>query len=184
MGFGNVFHELSVVLLFAAAVGAVGLVLRQPLVVSFIAAGILAGPSVLDIATAAEHLDVLAQFGIAILLFVVGLKLDLHLIRTTGPVALTTGLGQVLFTSVIGFFICLALGLEPLASLYVAVAITFSSTIIIVKLLSDKGEIDALHGRVALGFLIVQDIVVVLVMVIASALAAGQGDAAATAGPA
>ncbi|WP_404383441.1 cation:proton antiporter [Caenispirillum salinarum] len=177
MGLDNVFHELSVVLLFAAAVGAVGLVLKQPLVVSFIAAGILAGPSVLDIATASEHLDVLAKFGIAILLFVVGLKLDLHLIRTMGAVALTTGLGQVLFTSVIGFFICLWLGMDPLASLYIAVAITFSSTIIIVKLLSDKGEIDALHGRVALGFLIVQDIVVVLVMVIVSALAAGTGTA-------
>ena len=103
-------------------------------------------------------------FGITLLLFVVGLKLDLHIIRTMGPVALATGLGQVIFTSVVGYLIAIALGMTPIAALYVAVALTFSSTIIIVKLLSDKREVDTLHGRIALGFLIVQDLVVVLVM--------------------
>lgn len=79
--------------------------------------------------------------GIAVLLFLVGLKLDLKLIRTLGPVALSTGLGQVTFTSVIGFLIGLAHGLDKLTSLYVAMALIFSSTIIIVKLLSDKREV-------------------------------------------
>ena len=82
-----------------------------------------------------------------------------------GPVALATGLGQVAFTSIIGYFIAIGLGMEPVPALYVAVALTFSSTIIIVKLLSDKREIDTLHGRIALGFLIVQDLVVVIVMI-------------------
>jgi Kef-type K+ transport system membrane component KefB len=76
----------------------------------------------------------------------------------------------------------LLLGLNPLTSLYVAVALTFSSTIMVVKLLSDKREIDSLHGRIALGFLIVQDIFVVLCMVVVSALAAGAGQASALAG--
>ncbi len=98
----------------------------------------------------------------------VGLKLDLHIIRTMGPVALATGLGQIFFTSVVGYFIAIALGMEPVTALYVA--LTFSSTIIIVKLLSDKREVDALHGRIAIGFLIVQDIVVVLVMIGLTAL--------------
>jgi Kef-type K+ transport system membrane component KefB len=89
-------------------------------------------------------------------------------------VALATGMGQVFFTSVVGYFICLALGMSPIGALYVAVALTFSSTIIIVKLLSDKREIDALHGRIAVGFLIVQDIVVVLVMIGLSAFGAGE----------
>lgn len=174
MPFESAFVELSVILLFAAAVGFAGLLLKQPLIVSFIVAGILAGPSGLDLVRAEEHIDLLAEFGVSLLLFVVGLKLDLHLIRSTGAVALTTGLGQVLFTSVVGYLLCLGLGLTPLASLYVAVALTFSSTIIIVKLLTDKGEIDALHGRVALGFLIVQDMVVVLAMIALSALGVGQ----------
>lgn len=99
----------------------------------------------------------LAEIGIAVLLFLVGLKLDLHIVRSLGAVALATGLGQVAFTSIVEFFICLALGLSPVTSTYVAVALTFSSTIIIVKLLSDKREVDSLHGRIAIGFLIVQD---------------------------
>ena len=176
----SVFYEVAALLVLATVVGLFGVLLRQPLIVSFIAVGILAGPSLLDIARSEEQINLLAELGIAVLLFLVGLKLDVKLVRTLGPVALTTGLGQVAFTSVIGFAIGLALGLDVVTSLYVAVALTFSSTIIIVKLLSDKREIDSLHGRVALGFLIVQDLVVVLAMLVMSAIGAGaQGDSAA-----
>ena len=168
--FDSVFHEIAALLLFAAAIGAIALWLRQPLIVGYILVGILAGPSVLGQVMARDQVDLLAKMGISLLLFVVGLKLDVHLIRTLGKVALATGLGQVFFTSLIGYFLALALGLEPVAALYIAVALTFSSTIIIVKLLSDKKEIDTLHGRIAVGFLIVQDIVVVLVMIGLSAL--------------
>jgi len=173
---GYLFYEIAALLVLAAAVGFVGLMLRQPLIVSFIAVGIFAGPSFLDIAQSDAQIDLLAELGIAVLLFLVGLKLDFNLVRTLGPVALVTGLGQVLFTTAFGFLISLALGLDPRTALYVAIALTFSSTIIIVKLLSDKREIDALHGRIALGFLIVQDIVVVVAMISLSAI--GVGDAA------
>ncbi len=163
--FPDVFTEMAVLLLLAAAVGAICIRLRQPLIVAFIAVGIIVGPSMLGWVSANDQVDLLAKFGITLLLFVVGLKLDLHIIRTMGPVALATGLGQVVFTSVVGFLIGYAFGMSPVTALYVAVALTFSSTIIIVKLLSDKREVDTLHGRIALGFLIVQDLVVVLVMI-------------------
>ncbi|WP_102867116.1 cation:proton antiporter [Pseudovibrio exalbescens] len=167
------FYEVTALLTLAAAVGLVGMVLRQPMIVSFIAVGVLAGPSALGIVQTHEHIQLLAELGIAVLLFLVGLKLDLKLIRTLGPVALATGLGQVTFTSVLGFIIGLALGLSVITSVYVAIALTFSSTIIIVKLLSDKREVDSLHGRIAIGFLIVQDVVVVLAMMALSALGVG-----------
>ena len=173
--FQEVFTEIAMVMFIAALAGALGVWLRQPLVVVFIAVGILVGPSGLGWVTARDQVDLLAKLGIALLLFLVGLKLDTNIIRSMGKVALATGLGQVLFTSITGYFIALGLGLAPMASLYVAVALTFSSTIIIVKLLSDKGEIDSLHGRIALGFLIVQDIVVVLVMIGLSAFGRGLG---------
>jgi predicted Kef-type K+ transport protein len=79
---------------------------------------------------------------------------------------LATGLGQIIFTSAIGFLIAIALGISWLSAAYVAVALTFSSTIIIVKLLSDKKEIDALHRQIAIGFLIVQDIAAILALVL------------------
>ncbi|MGE5253109.1 MAG: cation:proton antiporter [Planctomycetaceae bacterium] len=170
IAFDSVFHEIGALLLFAAAIGALVLWLRQPLIVGYILVGILTGPSVLGRVMAQAQVDFLAKMGIAVLLFVVGLKLDLHLIRTLGKVALAAGLGQILFTSVIGYFLAAALGLDPVAALYISIALTFSSTIIIVKLLSDKREIDTLHGRIAVGLLIVQDIVVILVMIGLSAL--------------
>ncbi|MFN7135174.1 MAG: cation:proton antiporter, partial [Myxococcales bacterium] len=172
----NPFVEVAVLLGLAAVLGGAAIRLRQPLIVAFIAVGILAGPSGLAWSQGGAYLQVLAQVGIAVLLFVVGLKLDVQLIRSMGPVALATGLGQVGFTSLVGYVLARLLGMEPVTALYVAVALTFSSTIIIVKLLSDKREIDALHGRIAVGFLIVQDIVVVLVMIGLNAFAAGQGD--------
>ena len=175
--FPNVFAEVAALLLLAAGCGAVALLLRQPVIVAFIAVGILAGPAGLNWVHSADQIDLLAKLGIALLLFVVGLKLDVHLIRNMGRVALATGLGQVGFTSAVGFGLCLLLGLEPVSALYVAVALTFSSTIIIVKLLSDKREIDALHGRIAVGFLIVQDIVVVIAVIVLSAFAGGEAGA-------
>jgi Kef-type K+ transport system membrane component KefB len=169
------FTEIAALMMLAAVVGFVGILLRQPLIVSFIAVGLLAGPSGLDVVHSTEKIELLSHLGIAILLFLVGIKLDVKLIRSIGGVSVMTGLGQVLFTSGVGYAIGLALGLDHITSLYVAVALTFSSTIIIVKLLSDKGEIDSLHGQVALGFLIVQDLVVVIAMVVLATIGIGGG---------
>jgi Kef-type K+ transport system membrane component KefB/Trk K+ transport system NAD-binding subunit len=162
---GNEFVEIAAILGIATVTGIIGQKLRQPLIIMFLVTGILAGPSVLGIIHSYEQIELLAHIGIALLLFIVGLKLDLNLIRTTGPVALATGLGQIVFTSLIGFVIAIAMDMSYLSAAYVAVALTFSSTIIIVKLLSDKKEIDSLHGQIALGFLIVQDIAAILALV-------------------
>ncbi|GGC53975.1 cation:proton antiporter [Hoyosella rhizosphaerae] len=159
------FPILAAVLTIAAIAAMFAVRLKQPLIVAFIGVGILVGPVGLGWVTTDGTMELLAHLGIAVLLFLVGLRLDLHLVKTTGPVALATGLGQVIFTSVVGYFIAIALGMDTVTALYVAVALTFSSTIIIVKLLSDKRELEQLHGRIAVGFLIVQDIIVVLVMI-------------------
>ncbi len=173
----DTFALTAIVLAVASVVGFLAIRARQPLIVAFIFVGILVGPSVLGWVSEAEPLKLMAEIGIAILLFLVGLKLDIHLVRTTGKVALITGLGQVFFTSVVGFGLAVLLGMSATTALYVAVALTFSSTIIIVKLLSDKRELDELHGRIALGFLIVQDIVVVLAMIAITATSGDRNDA-------
>ena len=169
------FAEVALLLVLAAGIGLFGIFLRQPLIVSFIAVGLIAGPSALDVVHSDEQIDLLSELGIAVLLFLVGIKLDVKLVRSLGAVSVMTGMGQVLFTAFFGYLIGLALGLDHVTSLYVAVALTFSSTIIIVKLLSDKREIDALHGQIALGFLIVQDLFVVLAMIVLSAIGIGAG---------
>ncbi|MBF6213245.1 cation:proton antiporter [Nocardia puris] len=172
----HAFQLVAIILVIAAAAGMVAVRLRQPMIVAFIGVGILVGPVGTGWVDADSTIELLARLGIAILLFLVGLRLDMHLIRSTGPVALATGLGQIVFTSVFGYLIAIALGMDSVTALYVAVALTFSSTIIIVKLLSDKRELDQLHGRIAVGFLIVQDIVVVLVMIALTAFGQPAGD--------
>ena len=166
MTFSTVFHELAAILMLAGVIGVVALKLRQPLIIGYIAAGILVGPAALNWVSGGSELKLLSSVGIAVLLFVVGLKLDVGLIRSVGPVALATGLGQIVFTSLFGLLIALGLGYAAVPALYIAVCLTFSSTIIIVKLLSDKREIDSLHGRIAVGFLVVQDIAVILAMIL------------------
>jgi Kef-type K+ transport system membrane component KefB len=173
----NPFYEFAAILLLTAIVSLLGRFLRQPLVVSFIGVGILVGPFGLGLLESIEQIHLLSELGIAVLLFVVGLKLDLTLVKSIGKVATLTGLGQVLFTSVIGYFIGLQLGFAHLTSLYIAIALTFSSTIIIVKLLSDKKEIDSLHGQISIGFLIIQDLVVILLMITLSAIGTETADA-------
>jgi len=134
------------------------------------------GPASLGWVTAGSELELLASIGIAVLLFLVGLKLDPQLVRTTGPVALATGLGQVAFTALVGYGIAIGLGFDVMSAAYIAIALTFSSTIIIVKLLSDKRELDDLHGRIAVGVLIIQDIVVVMVLILITAFGGESGE--------
>lgn len=171
--FSDVFSEIAAVLAVAAAIGAIALWLRQPLIVAFILVGILVGPAGLNWVHALDQLDLFAKLGIGLLLFVVGLKLDPRLIRAVGPVSIVAGLGQMAITAALGYLLAHSLGMTSLHAFYVAAALTFSSTIIIVKLLSDKREIDALHGRIALGILIMQDIVVIVLMIGVTAYGAG-----------
>ena len=172
----SAFAQIAALLIIASVIGLLGVLLRQPLIVSFIVVGLVAGPSVLDLVHAENEIELLSELGIAVLLFLVGLKLDVGLIRSLGTVSLVSGAVQVTATTAIGYLIALAAGLSSLESLYVGIGLAFSSTIIVVKMLSDKREIDALHGQVALGFLIVQDLVVVLAMIALSALGVGTGE--------
>src|SRR3989338_6531697 len=144
--------------------------LYQPLILAFIAVGIVLGTSVLNWVNASSEIDLLAKVGVTLLLFIIGLKLDFHAIRSLGLTALATGLWQIVFTSVIVYGIAIAMGLAIVPALYIAIALTFSSTIITVKLLSDKNEIDSLYGRIAIGYLIVQDIVVVVILIVLSSM--------------
>ncbi|HQR83155.1 MAG TPA: cation:proton antiporter, partial [Thiotrichales bacterium] len=139
-------------------------------IIAYILVGIIVGPVGFALVTAHDQIELLAKIGVTVLLFLVGLKLDIQHVKHIGPVALATGLGQLLFTIVIGFFITLLLDKDWMTALYVAIALTFSSTIIVIKLLSDKRELDSLHGRIAIGFLIVQDVAVVIAMMFVSTL--------------
>jgi Kef-type K+ transport system membrane component KefB len=158
------FLEIGAILGLALVGGLLAKFLKQPIIVSYIVVGVVGGPAVLGILSGEGDIKLLAKLGIAMLLFLVGLKLDIHLIRQIGPVALLTGFGQVVLTAGGGYLAAIALGWGGVDAIYIALALTFSSTIIVIKMLGDRREIDQLHGRIAVGVLIVQDILVVIAM--------------------
>ncbi|MBM3261572.1 sodium:proton exchanger [Candidatus Kaiserbacteria bacterium] len=160
----EIFLELSLILVCATVVAFAMRALRQPLIVGYIATGILAGPYVFDILHSKEEMELFSKIGVAVLLFIVGLSLNPAIIREVGKTSFVTGVGQVVFTSVLGFFILIFLGYDGVSSLYAAVALTFSSTIIILKLLTDRGDTGKLYGKVAIGFLLVQDLIATLIL--------------------
>lgn len=173
----NIFLEISLVVLLAALVSGLMQLMRQPLIIGHIITGLIVGPYLLNIISSNETIEVFSQIGIALLLFIIGLSLNPKVIKEVGKVSLVTGVGQVVFTSIIGYFICKLLGLNIVESLYVAIALTFSSTIIIMKLLSDKKDTGRLYGKIAIGFLLVQDIIATVILIAISSFSQG-GDIA------
>ncbi len=169
----SIFIELSVVIIIAVLVAGIMRLLRQPLVIGYILTGIIVSPYFLNIVKSTDAIATFAQIGIVLLLFMVGLNLNPRIIKDVGKVSLVTGVGQVIFTSLVGFFIGQLLGFSTIVSIYIAIALTFSSTIIIMKLLSDKGDLETLYGRIAIGFLIIQDLIVIVILMVISSIPAG-----------
>ncbi|MCX7945640.1 MAG: cation:proton antiporter [Hydrogenophilus sp.] len=169
------FAEVALLLALAALLGLGVTRLRQPVLIAYLLLGLVVGPSGLALTEAHAQIDLLAQVGVAVLLFLVGLKLDVKAVREIGPVALAAGSAQMVLTVGAGLLLLALLGFGWLEAIYLAVALAFSSTIIIIKLLSDKRELDSLHGRVTVGILIVQDIAVVVAMMAMGSLRVGEG---------
>ena len=167
-----IFIELSLILVLATVVAMIMRLLRQPLIVGYIATGILVGPYALDLLHSREEMELFSKIGISILLFIVGLTLNPDIVREVGRTSLITGIGQIAFTSIIGFFIIRLLGFDISASIYAAIALTFSSTIIILKLLTDRGDAGKLYGKISIGFLLVQDLVATIILLAVTAIGA------------
>jgi len=148
-------------------------ILKQPLIIGYIIAGVITGPFFLGIISEIDTLKLFSQFGVAFLLFVVGLHLSPRVVKEVGRISLITGIGQIIFTFILGYFLAKALGFTPLTAAYIAIAISFSSTIIIMKLLSDKGDLDTLYGKISIGFLLVQDLVAIIILILVSSFSSG-----------
>lgn len=171
---GNIFIEISILLGLCAGISIIIRYLRQPLIIGYIITGLVVGPSLLGLVKSPESIEVLGSFGVTLLLFIVGLGLNPKVIKEVGKVSLITGFCQVTFTSLVGFWVAGLLGFDKTTSVYVGVSLAFSSTIIILKLLTDKKEQNKLFGKIAIGFLLVQDVLATIALVIASASSQGK----------
>jgi Kef-type K+ transport system membrane component KefB len=171
----ELFIELTKIVFIATGVSFLMRLLKQPLIVGYILSGIVAGPSVFNALQSTDFIDILSKMGIAILLFIIGLHMSPKVIKEVGKASLLTGGGQFIFTAIVGYFIAIALGFSNTAALYISIGLTFSSTIIVLKLLSDKGDLNKLYGKVTIGFLIIQDILAAIILVFIPTLASGGG---------
>lgn len=172
----DIFVQLSLIIVFAALVASVMRVLKQPLIVGHILTGVIVGPMALGFFQNLDAMEALSKFGISILLFIVGMGLSPKVVKDVGKVSVITGIGQIIFTTFFGFLIANLFGYPLVTSMYIAIALTFSSTIIILKLLTDRGDTEKLYGRISIGFLLVQDLVATLILLAVSTYA-GSGNA-------
>ncbi len=179
----NIFLHISALLAITVSIAFLIRLMRQPLVIAYIVAGALTGPLFLDLMDGKEETyELFARFGVALLLFIIGLHLDIRQLRHIGKAATLTGAGQVVFTVIFGTIILRLLGFAFAPSIYLALAITFSSTIIITKLLSDKKDTETVYGQHTIGLMVVQDIIAVIVIVALGVIGQQQVDGSALGG--
>lgn len=165
---GNVFFEITIILSLAAFLSLIFRIFKQPLILAYILTGIIIGPFGQLQLGGREFIETLGEFGVTLLLFMLGLELKLTELRSIGKTAATIGAAQIILTFILGFFAATLFGFESLSSLYIATVLTFSSTILVVKLLSDKKDLTSLYGKISIGVLLVQDLFAIFVLIFIS----------------
>lgn len=158
--------ELGSVLILASVLGLLARALRQPPIIGFILAGFVLGPLG---ATRIENQQLIAlfsQIGIVLLLFLVGLELDWSHLRKLGKAAFNLALLQISLTFALGYSTGLFFGLTPIAAIVIGLALTFSSTIVVLRLISAKNDVQSLYGQLSVALLLIQDLVAVVVLVL------------------
>ncbi|MEI7791952.1 MAG: cation:proton antiporter [Candidatus Berkelbacteria bacterium] len=172
----DLFVGISLTLVVAAVLAGILQKLKQPVIIGHILTGLIVGPYLFHNAQFQDIFDSLSQIGIALLLFIIGLNLSPRVIKEVGKASFITGFGQIILTSLAGFGVSRWLGFSTVSSIYLGLALTFSSTIIIMKLLSDKKDLSKFYSKFSIGILLFQDILVAILLIAVSALSGGATD--------
>ena len=165
---GNIFLDLTAIICIAAFFSLVFRFFKQPEIFAYIITGILIASFHFFKADSQGALQTMSQVGVTLLLFMVGLEIRVSELFSLGKSLLFVSIGQVLLTFVAGFLISTFFKFDMLTSFYIAAALTFSSTIVVVKLLSDQRELHSLHAKFSLGILLAQDIVAIFLLMFLS----------------
>jgi len=165
----NIFFDIGFILIIATVLAFIAKFLKQPLIPAYILTGLIIGPF-FGLITNSDIITTMSEIGIAFLLFIVGLEINIKRLTDVGIVSTIGGLTQILIIFTASFIISVFIGFIQIEAFYLALIIAFSSTMIVVKLLSDKKELDTLHGRIIIGFLLLQDIIAIFVLSILTTL--------------
>ncbi|HEX7484131.1 MAG TPA: cation:proton antiporter, partial [Candidatus Saccharimonadales bacterium] len=155
----DVFSQLSIVIVVAGVVSIIMRLLKQPLIMGYIITGILVGPALLNLIHEKDAFKTFSEIGIALLLFIIGLELSVAAIRRLGKPVFITALALLGVMVTIGYLVGTALGFTSTEAILTGLALFFSSTIIIAKVLSDKKQLQRLNGQLAIGVILIDDII-------------------------
>ncbi|MFB6114842.1 MAG: cation:proton antiporter [Candidatus Nanohalobium sp.] len=168
-------QNFALIIITAAVLGALARKTKQPTVIAYIITGLLLGPFLLDVIEKTEATKLLGELGLSFLLFLIGLEIRLDEIKELLREVTMIALVQMTVSAALGYLTGMAFGFTTVESLFVAAAFTFSSTAVVVKLLSSKDEISTLPGKIGVGVLLIQDVAVVLLLALLSTNASTPG---------
>jgi monovalent cation:H+ antiporter-2, CPA2 family len=169
--------DLGVAVALALVGGIIAVRLRQPPIVGYLLAGVVIGPFTPGFVGDTAQISELAEVGVVLLLFALGVEFSLSKLAPVRRIAVPGAIAQVLIIGVVAAGIGIPIGLPAPAAVVVGAAVAISSTVVVLKLLAERGELDSLHGRSAIGWMVVQDLVTILLIALLEPFAAG-GDLA------
>jgi len=170
----DLFTQFALLIVLASVLGIIARALGQPTILAYLVAGMTVGIfNFFDIGGHESAFNLFSDLGIMFLLFLVGLEVNYTALRLVGRSSFIVGVGQVIFTFLITFLIANFFSYELTEAIYIAIALTFSSTIIGINLLSERKDLNSLHGRLSVGMLLVQDFIAIFVLVILAGIGSG-----------
>ena len=172
---GNFFLDITIIICLAAFLSLVFRFLKQPEILAYVLTGIIIGPLMIFKSANQDVLQTMSQLGITLLLFMVGLEIRVSDLLSLGKSIFIAALGQIFMTFALGFLFLTALNFSFTSAFYIAIAITFSTTAIIVKILSDKRELHSLYAKISLVILLAQDLMAIFLLMFLSGFSQGSG---------
>jgi monovalent cation:H+ antiporter-2, CPA2 family len=169
----NALFDILVLLSTAMVLGVLAERLKQSSILGYLAAGTLVGPKALGLISSSSEVAALAELGVALLLFTIGLEFSWRRLRSLGGAALGGGAAQIVATLAVGAGVALIFGMQWRTAATLGAILALSSTACVLRILISRSEIESVHGRHALGFLLVQDIALVPLVLLITALSGG-----------
>lgn len=164
----NVFVQLALVMSLVSVLGYVVVKLKLPLVIAYLLSGVIISIiSVFDVSHSLV-LEVLPEIGVAFVLFLIGMELDLRGIKTLGVPIIVSSVGQIIVSALLGTYFATLLGFQLTESIYLGMGLAFSSTVVVIKLLLEKRDLSSLYGKLSIGILLIEDLVAIIVLMVLS----------------
>ena len=168
----SILISIALIIIVAAILAFIAKILKQNLIIAYIVTGIILGPLVFGLIKDKSLINGFAEIGISFLLFIAGLEMSIKKLKEIARPSFTTGIIQVIITSIVSFLVLIAFSFNRIEAIWAGIAIAFSSTVVVLKILADREELDSLHGKFIVGIMLVQDILAIVAL---SVLVKGTG---------